>query len=142
MTRFSLLIVDDEASDRFVIKRLLKRTGLDFQIDECSDGVEALQFLIEVASSGQSCPDLILLDLNMPRVGGLEFLQKYEDEVSRDPQMQSPVLMMLTSASREDENACLRFHCVKGIVSKDPDHPDDFANAVSAELCDQPKSQA
>ncbi|GAB5404353.1 MAG: hypothetical protein Aurels2KO_25840 [Aureliella sp.] len=138
----NVLIVDDELSDRFIIKRMLKRSDLDVEISECADGVEALSYLGNAADSGCSRPQLILLDLNMPRIGGLEFLQRYENLIENNPSVRCPVLMMLTSASREDENACLAFESVKGIVSKEPEHPGVFVDAVARELSPEVNSKA
>lgn len=139
---FTILIVDDEMSDRFIIKRMLNRSDLEVEIQECADGVEALCYLEQLAEAGKTGPDLILLDLNMPRVGGLEFLSRYEEEIARTALLRSPVLMMLTSASREDEDAALAFESVKGIVSKETDHPFEFTDAVARELSARAKSQA
>ncbi len=137
----SLLLVDDEVPDRFIIKRMLRRADLDVEITECADGVEALSYLEELARSGDAGPSLILLDLNMPRICGLQFLERFEELVAKHPHVRCPVLMMLTSATRADENACLAFESVKGILSKEPDDPSDFVAAVGHGLNSQERSQ-
>lgn len=129
-----LLIIDDEDSDRFVLKRILSRANVDLQVDECSDGVEALQYIEDVHGGSRIRPDLILVDLNMPRIGGIEFLRRYQEQVTAHPGLESPVLMMLTVGSREDEKACLQFDVVKGIISKDPEQSSRSIEAIAREL--------
>jgi two-component system chemotaxis response regulator CheY len=64
---FNILIVDDSATTRAIIKRTVQMTGIPTeQIFEASDGLQALLTL------GREKIDLILLDLNMPNMGGLE----------------------------------------------------------------------
>lgn len=129
-----VLLIDDEFTDRFVMKRMIDRANLDVQIDECSDGVEALHYVEEVAQSKRTRPDLILLDLNMPRIGGIEFLERYQLQVAANAGLASPVLMLLTCGSREDEKSCLEFEVVRGIISKDPEQAMRATEAIAREL--------
>ena len=68
-----ILVADDEPEIRNSLRRIL--TGHGFTVDTVQDGVEA----VERAQSGE--PDLILLDLAMPRMGGLEALRRTKREV-------------------------------------------------------------
>ena len=68
----TVLIVDDDATARFLIERILRRVGVSQQILTASNGQEALTVLNQI---GPSCPELILLDINMPLMNGFEFLQ-------------------------------------------------------------------
>jgi CheY-like chemotaxis protein len=92
---FRILVVDDDRavadSLREVMKNLRSRPELNF----VSDGLEALDFLRGSAPR----PDLILLDVNMPRLGGLETLSA----IKSDPQLYMiPVIMLSASTSPED----------------------------------------
>ncbi len=75
-----ILIAEDNAADRMFIREMLHDTGIAAHIDEVEDGAEALAFLKkEDRYASCSRPQLIILDLNMPRIGGEEFLQKASD---------------------------------------------------------------
>ncbi|MFH2201478.1 MAG: response regulator [Elusimicrobiota bacterium] len=64
---YKILVVDDEDSVRRAIRRILESDN--YEVAEAGNGLEALEWV------RRSLPDLILLDLNMPKMGGLEFLQ-------------------------------------------------------------------
>lgn len=73
----SVLLVDDDEAARYLSQRLLRRLGLQNQVRQASNGLEALQQLQADCQAGQTTPLLVLLDLNMPVMGGFEFLQEY-----------------------------------------------------------------
>lgn len=107
----SLLIVDDDDIDAISLERALRKLRLLNTLFRARDGREALDLL----RSGQvPAPYIILLDLNMPRMNGLEFL-----EVLRtDPALTHAVVFVLTtSKSDEDLVAAYRKH-VAGYVFK------------------------
>ena len=66
-----MLVVDDYDDGRFMLRRLLESKGL--RVTEATDGEEA------VASVRRECPDLILMDLNMPRMDGLTAARKIRE---------------------------------------------------------------
>ena len=74
----SVLLVDDDYVNNFVAERLLKRVNIAKQIRSVRNGEEALTFLSEEKNS---CPELILLDLNMPEVNGIDFLKHFKKMV-------------------------------------------------------------
>jgi CheY-like chemotaxis protein len=68
---YSILVVEDNASDVFLLERALSRQHVDFQLTHLRDGAEALAFVRKEAPYANSpCPDLILVDLNLPKIGG------------------------------------------------------------------------
>lgn len=70
MSKANILIVEDEHDLATAYQIILEKSGYDVSV--ANDGLQALQIL-------QDCePELILLDLRMPRVGGIEFLKKYQ----------------------------------------------------------------
>ncbi len=102
----NLLVVDDDAVDVMTVKRGLSRAGIAHQLTEASNGVEALTLLRE----GKMPPGrrLVLLDLNMPRMNGLEFLKALRE----DPALAStPVVVLTTSTQEADRREAHRLHC-------------------------------
>ena len=94
-----ILLVDDDDVDVMTVRRAFRKVGLTHTIDVASDGLEALEYL----RSCERLPDYVLLDVNMPRMGGLEFLK----EVRADPKLHSLSVIMLTTskADRDVMNA-------------------------------------
>lgn len=70
-----LLLVEDNPADVFLMEAALEMSGVPVQLSVARDGQEALDWL-EGAHGGPKFPDLTLLDLNMPRVNGFEFLSR------------------------------------------------------------------
>lgn len=91
------LVVDDEAGDRFLLKTMLKRSG--FAIVEAQDGIEAMTKL-----QGAWDFDVVLLDLMMPRMSGLEVLTRMRETV-RTAGM--PVIVVTASDDPEDRSTLL-----------------------------------
>jgi len=100
----SIMIVDDDKIDIMALRRCFRVVDLQNTVVEARNGVEALARLR--GSDGKAPvpkPHLVLLDLNMPRMGGLEFL----DEVRRDPALQRTLIFVLTtSAALADRDRC------------------------------------
>ena len=74
---YSILVVEDNASDVFLLERALSRQQVVFQLTHLRDGAEALAFVRKEAPYANSpCPDLILVDLNLPKVDGEEIIRQ------------------------------------------------------------------
>lgn len=95
-----ILLVEDSPADVRLTVEILKETKLLNQLNTVRDGVEALDYLHRrVQYSDSSRPDLILLDLNLPKKDGLEVLA----EIKRDPSLRRiPVVILTTSKTEED----------------------------------------
>jgi two-component system response regulator len=94
--KVEILLVEDNLSDAELTVRALRGVGVTQKILRLSDGVEALDFIFRKArfsDRDQALPKLILLDLKMPRVGGIEFLQRLRE----DSATMHIVVAMLTS---------------------------------------------
>jgi len=74
-----ILLVEDDANDAELAMRAFRKTGLDHRVEHVSDGAEALEYLeaIRLRADKQSAraPRLILLDLQLPKIGGLQVLR-------------------------------------------------------------------
>ncbi|MBC9070935.1 diguanylate cyclase [Thauera sp. CAU 1555] len=92
-----ILIVEDEPSDVFLVRRILRKAGMRTELRHCIDGIAALELLEDATARPQ--PQLILLDINMPRMNGHEFLARLRSH----PQGGNiPVIMLSTSSSEHD----------------------------------------
>jgi len=95
-----ILLVEDNPGDVRLTKEALKDAKVLNEIHVARDGVEAMQFVHREGSFANApMPDLILLDLNLPRKDGREVLA----EIKKDPKLQHiPVVVLTTSKADED----------------------------------------
>jgi CheY-like chemotaxis protein len=101
-----VLLVEDNPTDVFVIKEAIERSGLDLNLRVASNGEEALLYLQGLSGSEKtSCPALVLLDLNLPKVGGIEVLRKLR---SSSPCNHTPVIVVTSSIAEADRAAVRR----------------------------------
>jgi CheY-like chemotaxis protein len=96
----TVLLVDDDKVDAMAVRRSFQELRIANPVIEACNGIEALDHLRgENGCARVPSPCLVLLDLNMPRMGGIEFL----DELRRDPSLhRTLVFVMTTSAAEED----------------------------------------
>jgi CheY-like chemotaxis protein len=107
-----ILIVEDRAIDLDLTKRALERRHILNPIEAARDGEEALAYF-ERWDAGEAIPVFILLDLQLPRVNGLEVLSK----LKRHPEYSRiPVIVLTTSAEDSDINEAYKLGCNSYIV--------------------------
>jgi CheY-like chemotaxis protein len=95
-----ILIIEDDPGDVLMIREAFEGTGRPRSIDVAGDGQEALEFLRTVAGEHSSRrPDVILLDLNMPRLNGHETLRALKNH---EEWREIPVIVFTTSRSQHD----------------------------------------
>ena len=100
-----ILSVDDSPSVRKLVEYTLKSKG--FQVASAEDGVAALEIMANEKF------DAIVLDINMPRMNGLEFLEKVK---SNDAYASIPVIMLTTEGQEEDQDKALDLGATAYIV--------------------------
>jgi len=100
MQEIHILLVDDNEGDVLLTKEALEEAKIVNRISVAYDGMEALRFLKkEPPFRGQDSPDLILLDINLPKMDGTELL----GIIKNDPLLKRiPVIMLTTSSSEKD----------------------------------------
>lgn len=91
-----ILLIDDSEPFNFLNQSILKDNGVTCAIDVALNGQEALDYLNDT----DTCPDVILLDLNMPVMDGFGFLQEYAKLTKCTSQSK---LFILTSSNREED---------------------------------------
>ncbi|MEG4074990.1 response regulator [Microcoleus sp. Pol14C2] len=107
--KFTLLIANDDEDTRFLMEEALREIRLEITSEFVENGEQVLDYLYRrgqyFASSNWHQADLILLDLNMPRLDGRETLTS----IRADPHLQQiPVVMLTTSHRRGDILLCYR----------------------------------
>ncbi|MEO0574686.1 MAG: response regulator [Pseudomonadota bacterium] len=137
MATASVLIVDDNEVDRYILRRLLDETSYDFKIFEEADGSTALKFLADYDVNKAKYPDLfpplvIFLDINMPIMTGPEFLNEF-GKLRRQIYANSCVVMMFTSSDRQDDiDEMLRFDFVGDYLVKGSFDADELARRIDS----------
>ena len=117
-----ILLVEDDVVDAMTAERALKELEIMNELIKTCNGEEALDYLRETDNEN---PCLIFLDLNMPRMSGLEFLEI----IKKDDNLKSiPVVVLTTSKEESDKTAS--FKCsVAGYIVKPVDY-DKFVEVI------------
>jgi CheY-like chemotaxis protein len=104
----SVLLVEDDPGDVLLVKDAFEDHKVGNALSVVSDGVEAMQYVRgEGSYASLAPPDLILLDLNLPRKSGIEVLA----EIKGDPHLFTiPVVVLTTSEAEEDILAAYKLH--------------------------------
>lgn len=126
--RIRILLVEDNEGDILLTTEALTDAKIANEVTVRRDGETALAYLKEIAETDRSqLPDLILLDVNLPRVNGHEVLERIKsDEVLR----RLPVIMLTTSSSHRDVERAYHAHANCYIVK--PVEIQDFINVVAS----------
>jgi two-component system, chemotaxis family, response regulator Rcp1 len=125
-TALSVLLVEDDPGDVLIAREALAAGRLSTDLHVVTDGVDALSYLRRTDEFSEAIrPDLILLDLNLPRKSGHEVLA----EVKQDPDLRRiPVVVLTTSQAPEDIAKSYDLHA-SAHVSKPADF-DEFTEVV------------
>ncbi len=115
------MLIEDDAADVLIIKRALKELEIENELVHVGDGEEALEYL---KNEDNERPCIILLDLNMPKMNGIEFLEAAKS----DKGLKSiPVIALTTSDSKQDVTRCFKLGIVGYVVK-----PIDYKKFVKA----------
>lgn len=103
-----ILLIDDDSANRHLVKSCLQEGPLHPSVSLAVDGLDGMEFLHRLGPYADAPrPDLVLLDLNMPRKDGWEFLK----EIKADPALRRiPILVLSSSDSQVDVNRAYDLH--------------------------------
>jgi two-component system response regulator len=127
MTNRRILLVEDNPDDEILTLRALKRSNILNQVLVAHDGAEALELLFTDGGTGVASPGLILLDLNLPKVDGLEVLR----QIRADERTQFIPVVVLTS-SKLDEDVIASYRNGANAYVRKPVKFSEFVQAISA----------
>jgi len=110
-----ILLVEDDRVDAMAVKRAHKELKITNDLVTRGNGEEAIEYLQDTSNEK---PCLILLDLHMPKMGGMEFLQKASDE-----NLLNSIPVVILTTSREEQNIADSFNLgVSGYMIKPVGH--------------------
>lgn len=134
----NILLVEDDEVDIMNVQRAFKKNNIGNPVFVARNGLEALQMLRGESEEKVPGIQIILLDINMPKMGGIEFLT----ELRKDPLLKATSVFVMTT-SNEDGDKISAFNLnVAGYILK-PLSFESFANSISVlshywHLCEQP----
>jgi two-component system response regulator len=124
MSNRKILLVEDNPDDEMLCLRALKKNNITNEIVVARDGAEALDYLFTQNAGATDLPHLVLLDLKLPKVNGLQVLQR----VRASPRTKlMPVVVLTTSIEEQDLVESYR-HGANSYIRK----PVDFAEFMEA----------
>jgi len=94
-----ILLVEDNKNDELLALRAFKKAAIKSDIDVARDGAEAMNYLFSDNEETKTIPELILLDLNLPKVNGLEVLKRLKSDQNTS---HIPVIVMTSSDEGSD----------------------------------------
>jgi len=122
-----VLLVEDDLVDVMTVKRAFRDLGIQNEIIHKSDGEKALDYLLDKKNPR---PGIILLDLNMPCMNGLEFLEI----VKKNTTLQSIPIVVLTTSSESNDLTTSFKHSIAGYMIKPVNYTDyvEMMKAISS----------
>ncbi len=120
-----ILLVEDSPDDEFLVRRALRGSEFGPDVVVARDGLAALAYLRERLRDDSALPDVILLDLNLPRLSGFDVLR----EIRADEGMRFLPIVILTS-SREDRDVAFSYQLGANSYVRKPIMSEDFADTI------------
>lgn len=112
-----LIFIDDSKLDHFILKKILLKYKLSYQVNCTGDGEEVISFLSANRLSKDKLPDVILLDIYMPKFDGWSFLDKIQHLY---PQLVKPLKVYILSSSIDPKDIARskKYPCVSSFLFK------------------------
>lgn len=127
MNKRKLLLVEDNRQDELLTLRALRKANILVEVDVVRDGQQAVDYLLrtgEFSSLTDGLPAVVLLDINLPKLSGLDVLSR----VRAEPQTRLLPVVMLTSSDEDSDRLHSYTHGANSFVSK----PLEFAEFMSS----------
>ena len=98
----SILLIDDDPISNFLTERLLLKMQVSDDVKIALNGIQALQMIEDHCSDGSLCPELILLDINMPVMSGIDFLHLFKQKNFKGSEG-AEIVVLSTSTHHKDQ---------------------------------------
>lgn len=110
-----IMLAEDDDNDVRITRRAIKKGGLNATMSVTRDGQEALDYLLRKPPFEEAArPDLVLLDINLPKINGMEVLRS----VKEDPALRNIPVLMLTTSARQEDVATAYAHGANAFICK------------------------
>lgn len=128
----TIVLIDDSDIDRYLLRRQMKKVGLGGSVHEAKHGRQALSILKELAESdGVTEALLILVDINMPIMGGFEFLDEFSAVRGESPFLKNSRVVVISSSGMEQDRArALKHEFVLGYLPKNSESTGGFGEKI------------
>lgn len=125
MKKIKILLVEDDELDVISVERSLKKTTTAYELHKAYNGKEALQMLHSWPAGER--PDVILLDLNMPKMNGIEFLKV----IRNDEQFKELRVFVMTTSAEESDRKTTEQLGISGYIIKPLNYNDNSKRSDS-----------
>jgi CheY-like chemotaxis protein len=113
----TILLVDDDQATNFLHKMVIKKTDCTDEVHIELNGESAIKYIATMQDGKYPSPDLIFLDINMPRMNGWAFLEAYE-KLRQEMKSKAVIVMLTTSLNPEDMEQAKKFKEISAFKSK------------------------
>lgn len=109
-----IAVIEDNPDDLYILRKALEKARVRFEIDHLDNGEAAIHYLLRQGPYANALPpDLIILDLNLPRLSGIEVITRVRD----DPKVKAiPLIVLSTSLAREDQRKMTELGAVRYLI--------------------------
>lgn len=114
MSAISILLVEDNEDDRFLTTRLLRKLPFELELEIAKNGDEAVRRLLGDDAGSMALPSLTILDLQLPKIGGIALLTRIREKYSAS---ELPVIILSSSDNPGDIALCREIG-INGYLSK------------------------
>jgi DNA-binding response OmpR family regulator len=118
-----ILLVEDNGSDALLVREAVRRSSVEADVTIAADGVDAFRIL----HSPRFRPDLIILDISLPKLNGLDVLERYRQESEG-----VPVIVFTTSANPKERARALELGAKEWVIK--PTNLDEYINTIRAAI--------
>jgi CheY-like chemotaxis protein len=118
---YKTILVDDDATCVFIAQMVIKKAGITQKVYTAENGKQALEMIErscqkDYQGEDACCPELILLDLNMPIMNGFEFLDALDQRWGLNPQITK--IYLLTSSTNPNDVEKAKRYAIAGYIEK------------------------
>ncbi|MGW8124129.1 response regulator [Roseivirga echinicomitans] len=113
----TILLIDDNPADNLYHRIIIESENVTEHVQVVEDGIEAMAYLMANINENHAQPDLIFLDINMPKMNGWEFLAEY-NKLELNERGRSVIVMLSTSDAIEDKLKAKQYKFIQDYSSK------------------------